>query len=287
MEQTTSSSANRVVLNLLLYLSMVLMAVVLIGFVIMIREAANPKSPPIQQPTQPELWVPTSATSWQWQITGTLDTSLGVQMYMLDLFDTTPKEISQIHEEQGRVVCYFSAGTLEDWRPDRDAFPAGIVGDALPGRPSEYWLDIRQLTQLKQVMAERLDLAAAKGCDGVQPANVDGYTYDSGFPLTYQNQLAYNIWLAQQAHKQGLSIGLMNDLEQVAALLPYFDWALNEECFTYEKCGLLARFTDAGKAVFGVEYSLNPPEFCPQANEAGFNFLLKRVELDSWRQACR
>jgi hypothetical protein len=61
---------------------------------------------------------------------------------------------------------------------------------------------------------------------------------------------------------------------------------LNEECFTYQECDLLSPFVTAGKAVFGVEYSLNVAEFCPQANAMDFDFLKKKLELDAWRQAC-
>ena len=44
---------------------------------------------------------------------------------------------------------------------------------------------------------ERLDLAAAKGCDAVDPDNVDGYANPTGFDLTGDDQLAFNRWLAE------------------------------------------------------------------------------------------
>ena len=34
----------------------------------------------------------------------------------------------------------------------------------------------------------------------------------------------------------------------------HFDWALNESCVEYGECDRLSVFTDAGKAVFHVEY---------------------------------
>jgi len=40
----------------------------------------------------------------------------------------------------------------------------------------------------------------------------------------------------------------------VDALEPLFDWALNEECLSYDECDLLKPFLEAGKAVFHVEY---------------------------------
>lgn len=34
---------------------------------------------------------------------------------------------------------------------------------------------------------------------GIDPDNMDGYTNDSGFDLTYEDQLEYNKWLASEA----------------------------------------------------------------------------------------
>lgn len=85
-------------------------------------------------------------------------------------------------------------------------------------------------------MRARLDECAGKGFDGIEPDNMEAYTNDTGFPLTYEDQLTYNIWLAEEAHARGLSIGLKNDGEQVNNLLSFFDWALTEDCFAYEWC---------------------------------------------------
>jgi hypothetical protein len=238
-------------------------------------------------PRNGEIWQPFPGTSWQWQLTGEIDTAFDVQMYDIDLFDTPQAVIDQLHADGRIVICYFSAGSWEDWRPDADDFPTEVLGNDLDGWEGEKWLDIRQLDALGPLMAARLDLAVKKDCDGVEPDNVDGYTNNTGFPLAYAHQLAYNTWLAVQAHTCGLSIGLKNDLEQIPDLLPYFDWALNEECFTYNECDLLKPFVQANKAVFGVEYDLESAQFCPQANNLNFDFLKKNWELDAWRESCR
>ncbi len=239
-------------------------------------------------PTPPaEWWQPAPGTSWQWQLTGAIDTSYDVEMYDIDLFETPQSTIDALHADGRVVICYFSAGSWEEWRPDAGDFPESVLGRDLEGWPGERWLDIARLDLLGPILSARLDLAAQKGCDGVEPDNVDGYANDSGFPLSAADQLAYNTWLAQQAHERGLSIGLKNDLEQIPDLLPYFDWALNEECFSYEECAALSPFVSAGKAVFGVEYDLTPAQFCPQANSLDFDFLRKHWELDAWREACR
>jgi hypothetical protein len=208
-------------------------------------------------------------------------------MYDIDMFDAPQDTIDQLHAAGRTVVCYFSAGSYEDWRPDAAGFPASVLGNPLEGWPGERWLDIRRIDQLAPIILARLDLAHQKGCDGVEPDNIDGYANDSGFPLSVSDQLLYNRWLAEQAHLRRLSIGLKNDLDQVPDLLSYFDWALNEQCFQYAECDQLIPFIQAGKAVFGVEYELEPEAFCPQANALNFDWLKKNLDLDASRIACR
>jgi hypothetical protein len=238
------------------------------------------------QPPATAIWQPAPGTSWQWQLTGRIDTSVDVDMYDIDLFDTSKSTIDTLHAQGRVVICYFSAGSWEDWRPDAGDFPASVKGNS-NGWPGENWLDISNLSVLSPIMRARLDLAVEKGCDGVEPDNVDGYTNRTGFPLTASHQATYNRWLADQAHARGLSIGLKNDLEQAAQLEPYFDWALNEQCFEYNECNLLLPFVQAGKAVFGVEYTGSLASFCPQANSMDFDWLKKTEDLDASRQACR
>ena len=232
-------------------------------------------------------WTPSPGESWQIQFSGDLDTSLDVDIFFLDLFDTPESVIADLHSRGVKVVCYFSAGSLEDWRPDADQFPESILGNDLPDWPGERWLDIRDLQTLGPIMLERIRLAVQKGCDGVDPDNVDGYVNNTGFPLTSNDQLAYNIFLANAAHQNGLSIGLKNDLEQAEQLLPFFDWALNESCFSYDECHLLLPFVKAGKPVFVIEYGLTPEEFCFQANAMDFDAMRKKVELNASRFPCR
>jgi len=235
---------------------------------------------------QDSWWKPRPGTSWQWQLSGAIDTSFGVAMYDID-YETPASVISQLHAQGKTVICYMSAGSWEDFRSDAGLYPAAVLGNPLAGWPDERWLDIRRLDVLAPIIEARMNAAVQRGCDGIEPDNVDGYQNDSGFPLSYSDQLAFNKWLAQQAHQRNLSVGLKNDLEQIPDLEPYFDWALNEECFQFQECGPLLTFIYAGKAVFGVEYSGDPASFCPAANALNFDWLKKNMELDAWRLACR
>lgn len=245
------------------------------------------RSSPPTPTNQQDWWRPAPGASWQWQLSGTIDTSFDVSMYDIDLFDTSKETIDSLHADRRVVICYFSAGSWEEWRPDADAFPDEVIGDPLEGWPDERWLDIRRIDLLGPVMQARLDLAVDKGCNGVEPDNVDGYTNQTGFPLEYSDQINYNTWLAEQAHTRGLSVGLKNDLDQIPDLQAFFDWALNEECFSYEECDALLPFIEDHKAVFGVEYELEAADFCPQANEMQLSFLKKKWELDAWVINCQ
>jgi hypothetical protein len=238
-------------------------------------------------------WLPPVGASWQWQLTGLpIDPSFDVEMYDIDLFDNDAGTVAALHAEGRKVVCYISAGSWENWRPDAAQFPVSVLGNDYEGWAGEKWLDIRQVDLLAPIMRARLDQCQAKGFDGVEPDNIDGYTNDTGFPLTYQDQLDYNLWLAREAHARGLSIGLKNDSEQVGDLLSSFDWALTEDCFVQDWCGEVAPFVAAGKAVFAAEYSdeLTVNQFlsqvCPQAGTLAFSAILKNRDLDVWREAC-
>ena len=135
-------------------------------------------------------------------------------------------------------------------------------------------------------MKVRMEQAAQKGCDAVDPDNVDGYSNNTGFALSYNDQLAYNTALAEIAHGLGLAISLKNNIDQIKDLVSHFDFAVNEECFQYGECDMLKPFVDSGKAVFGIEYNLSNSSFCPQANAMNLDFLKKNLSLDAWRESC-
>ena len=224
--------------------------------------------------------------NWQIQYSGELDLDIEVDAFNLDLFDTPSETINELKKEGVFVICYFSAGSYEDWRPDAHKYPDDLLGHELDDWPGERWLDIRQIPALRPIIENRMDLAVQKGCDGVDPDNLDGYENKTGFPLSGNDQLAFNRYLAQAAHGRGLKIGLKNDLNQIQELVDHFDWILNEECFTYQECDQLLPFLDAEKPVYVIEYELTPAEFCPLANQNGFSALHKNWDLDAYSTDC-
>jgi len=200
-------------------------------------------------------------------------------MYDIDLFDNTADTIAKLHADGRAVICYFST-QYENWRPDAASWPASVLGANLDDWPGEKYVDITSPI-VRQIMQSRLDLAVSKGCDGVEPDNVDEYTNSNGLEITQADQTDFNTFVADEARKRGLSVGLKNDLDQVKALQPNYDWALNEQCNEYSECTDLKAFTAAGKAVFGVEYSGKAATFCPTMVSDGFSWLLKDLDLDA------
>jgi hypothetical protein len=53
------------------------------------------------------------------------------------------------------------------------------------------------------IIEARLDVAVDKGCDGVEPDNMDGFTNNIGFNLTSGDQLTFNGTITNEAHERG------------------------------------------------------------------------------------
>jgi endo-alpha-1,4-polygalactosaminidase (GH114 family) len=242
-------------------------------------------------PTQyaKDWWHPTVGLTWQWQIgDNDIDTSVEADVYDVDLY-VEQTIIDDLHVRGRKVICYISVGSYEDWRPDKDRFPAEVLGNDYDGWPGERWLDIRQIEKLAPIMLARLDLCTAKGFDAVEPDNMEIYTNDTGFPLTYEDQLKYALWLAEEAHKRGLAIGIKNAPDQVPDLVRHFDFAITEDAFYYGWAEKMKPFVDAGKPVFAAEYTDLPGDFsvfCERSKRLNFSTILKHRGLDAWLQTC-
>lgn len=219
-------------------------------------------------------------TTWQWQLQGTLDTSFDVAVYDIDLFDVDAVQIAGLHADGRTVLCYLSAGTFEPFREDATDFPDEVKGNAYdPPFEEELYLDVRD-PRVLAILEERFDLAVTKGCDGVEPDNVELHDQDTGFAITPEENLAFNRFLASEAHARGLSIGLKNNLSQLDDLVDDFDWALNEECFAFDECDVYVdNFLAQNKAVFHAEYQGQAASVCAVTAPLGLSTIVKDIEL--------
>jgi hypothetical protein len=228
--------------------------------------------------------------TWEWQLMSPIFPGYDVEVYDIDLFDNSAAVVADLHARGRKVICYVNLGAWENWREDAHRFPPTVIGASYHGFPDENWLDIRAINTLLPIIRSRLDLAVARGCDAVEPDNLNGYdtaTHEpSGFPLTYQDQLIYNRLVAAEAHRRGLAVGLKNDLPQVRDLVTEFDFAVNEQCFEYDECEHLIPFIEAGKPVFHTEYALPLGAFCSMARSYRFSSIKKTDALDATRELC-
>lgn len=234
----------------------------------------------------PARWLPRPTTApWQWQLQGRIDTSVRAGVYEVDGFDVRASVVRALHRKRRKVICYLSVGSWEDWRPDAGDFPRSVLGARYAGYPSERWLDIRQIDKLAPILEKRFEMCARKGFDAVEADNVNAFDIRSGFPLTPEDQLRFNRWVAERVHAHGMSVALKNDGPQARELVDDFDMAVVESCFRYDECGDYRVFVRKGKAVFAAEYEIEPRRFCGTARRFRFSAIRKEPDLRAkpWR----
>ncbi|MBU0894108.1 MAG: endo alpha-1,4 polygalactosaminidase [Nanoarchaeota archaeon] len=244
---------------------------------IITSENVTPPEPP-QPPIQP---------SWHIQYNPLPDPIADVAYWNFDLFDVPSETIQNLKDQGVKVMCYFSAGSYEDWRTDALEFPNECIG-ASNGWPGENWINTR-CSEVREIMANRIDLGITKGCDGFDPDNMDAYgNGGAGFGLTEEDAIDYYNFLADYAHSNGAEIGLKNALTIIDDVLVNMDWAVNEQCFKYNECFYLEPVIAVGKPVFQVEYggTSRANKVCSRANELGFTTLIKKTSLNAFEISC-
>ena len=245
---------------------------------------------PVTHNSQPQTWWhPAVGLTWQWQIGNLdIDTSVKADVHDIDLY-VSQYIIDELHAKGRKVIGYISVGSYEDWRPDKNQFPHEVLGRDYEGWKGEKWLDIRQIDKLAPIILARLELCKAKGFDAVEPDNMEVHDNNTGFPITYEDQLKYALWLADEAHKRGLAIGVKNAPDQVKDLVDHFDFAITEDAFYYGWAEKMKLFIQAGKPVFAAEYTDlggDFAEYCRLSEELQFSTILKHRNLDAWIQTC-
>jgi hypothetical protein len=225
-------------------------------------------------------WLPKPTTAaWQWQLQGKIDLSIPARVYEVDGFETPARTVAKLHRQGRKAICYLDIGAWESYRPDADRFPKSVLGEVYFGYPDERWLDIRRIDLLAPILRDRFEICARKGFDAVEPDNLAGYENETGFPLSGRDQLRFNRWVAREVRRRGMSVALKNDPAQVRQLVDDFDFAVVEECFAYDECGMFSPFVAAGKAVFVAEYGKPLASICVEARELRFSVIKKGYDL--------
>lgn len=255
---------------------------------------------------QSSVWQPSVGSTFNYVLSHTIDLThpsfppSTASVWIVDLFDTPVSSISALHAAGCWVVAYFSAGSWEDWRPDKGGYGKKDLGKAMDGWKGERWVDVRS-EGVRDVLKARLDLAREKGFDGVDPDNVDGWENKTGFKLAKGDCVEFVRWLAREAHSRGLSCGLKNGAGFVQEVLPEVEYVVVEEAVRYNETGKYMCVVEAGKPVWHVEYPKGEDEEDEKMNNErrvegkgreralmmrskGWSSVIKNVRLDQWVQ---
>ncbi|KAF2253222.1 carbohydrate-binding module family 1 protein [Trematosphaeria pertusa] len=233
----------------------------------------------------------TRGQKFQIILLGTPDTSkmpiapTDAPVWDVDLFDTDASSIKALQAAGKIVICYFSAGTVEDWRDDAKDFPAADVGKVLPEWPDEKWIRVGS-QKIRDIMAKRIKTAGDKGCDAIDPDNTDGYQNDNGLNLKDTDAISYVQWMQQEAAKYNMDIGLKNSIDIIDRVSTIVDFAVNEQCAQLGECDRYTTFLATNKPVFHIEYpaplntSAARSTLCTGPGTTGMSTVLKNLALD-------
>lgn len=100
-----------------------------------------------------------------------------IDIDLLDVIDANPatSHISELAKVGKKVICYFSAGSREDWRADAKNYAKSDYGAPLdPEWEGENWVNVKS-ANVRVIVEKRIQRAAEAGCHAVDPDNVDGY----------------------------------------------------------------------------------------------------------------
>jgi hypothetical protein len=135
---------------------------------------------PENGPDRDEAWKPKVNDSWQIILKYPLDLQSDgdinpdVAVYDLDLYENDVETFRMLQDAGKKVICYFSAGSWENWRDDKDDWDEADLGKELDGWPDERWVNVSS-PGVRDIIKGRIELAWRKGCDAIDPDNVDGF----------------------------------------------------------------------------------------------------------------
>ncbi|NUP11114.1 MAG: endo alpha-1,4 polygalactosaminidase [Polyangiaceae bacterium] len=181
---------------------------------------------------------------------------------VFDLEETPADSIAQCKGMGAHMLCYFSS-QYEEWRSDAGDF--GALAEPIDGWPGENYVDPSDPKNF-EVMKARLDVAADKGCDGVDIDLIDHDGHED-----------YVISIFTEARNRGLWVSQKNAPGKIDLFFDYVDLYQNEQCQEYDEC---AAYEGLGRPVHNIEYT--PCHTLPYLYSHR-----KDVEaMDAWEEPC-
>ncbi|KAK0644387.1 endo alpha-1,4 polygalactosaminidase precursor [Cercophora newfieldiana] len=273
-----------------------------LGFSLRHGPGSPSKPSPTRPPTPTAVWQPDVGASWQIVLNQVLDiddenpvVEPDVGVFDIDMFlHQNSTVVANLHKLGKKVICYFSAGSFENDRPDSYRFQESDLGKEVKGWPGERWLNLSS-PSVRDIMASRVDIASQMGCDAIDPDNVDGYQNDNGLSLTSDDSVEFLDFLVDKASALNLAVGLKNAGDIISDALPLVQFAVNEQCAQFDNCGPFRSFIKAKKPVFHIEYPTSAPssvsaadsvDACTSPGSNDFSTIMKTMKLDGWAQYC-
>lgn len=234
-------------------------------------------------------WSPPADVRWTFQNSPTgVPTDQGLSLAIVPLFSASKAQIEKLQNEGISAICTINAGYVWTTDPDYDQFRVSMMGKLVWSDNDPHWIDIRN-TGVRALMQARMTLAKEIGCKGVVTTDMELWYNDTGFYISYGDQLVYNRWLADTAHQIGLSIGMRNAFFQVTDLVGWYDFGLVEDCLNSGDCETYIPFISAGKPVLDIEFNQMSSEvdICKAGRELSFNTIIKGYGDDTTFVDCR
>jgi hypothetical protein len=262
-------------------------------------QPSTSQNTPTNLVARPSLWLPTLNTTWQIvlqsPLSDTTNITPDVSVYDLDLFTNSVETFQALQKHGKKIVCYFSGGSYEPNRPDSNQFQKNDQGKVLDGWPNEKWLNLSS-PNVRSIMKKRVELAISKGCDAIDPDNVDGYANKNGLGLKEKDSIDFMHFLSDEAKQYNMSIGLKNALSIIPSVLDTIHFAVNEQCAQYNECDKYSPMINKGLPVFHIEYPngdrSTPVEagrlgkYCSETILGPSSTVLKGLSLDGFVQYC-
>jgi hypothetical protein len=123
--------------------------------------SSSPSSSPPSETTP--LWRPKVGDTWQIIlshppiISNEGNTTPDVDIFDIDLFDTPVETMDRLHDLGKKVICYFSAGSYEDWRSDASEFKKDDLGADLDGWAGEKWVNLKS-ENVRRIIKKRVEI---------------------------------------------------------------------------------------------------------------------------------
>lgn len=191
--------------------------------------------------------VDAQVATWSFQLEGDPIVLTGKNYHIVDLNFCSDYDMGRLKVIGSKAIAYTSAH-WEEWRPDKDEFPAAAMGKKIYDGGENY-IDTSNAT-IRALMKKRMELAKQRGFHGIVFDNVDFTGKDTGFKSDRAAVLDYQQFLAKTAHGLGLKFALKNAADYLPEIGKLADLFVVAEGISNQS---LKKYASLGKPVFNYE----------------------------------